>query len=112
MAAPIETLISNLTYINYCGWLKLNESIIDYVKQLRQLSRKNFEYFDSMTDSLLKSLETNDEKNVVYLTGFLKGYESGRDDAVARLKKDEQVVEIPEKKEIRGDSKEVTYFYM
>ena len=91
----------------------MNESIVDYVKQLRQLSRKNFEYFDSMTESLLKSIESTEEKNVVYLTGFLKGYESGRDDTVARMtKKDEteKVVEIKEEK--RGDRNEVSYFYM
>lgn len=93
----------------------MNESIVDYVKQLRQLSRKNFEYFDSMTESLLKSIEGTEEKNVVYLTGFLKGYESGRDDTVARLnsKKDEteKVVEIKEEPK-RGDRNETSYFYM
>ncbi len=52
-----------------------------------------------MTEALLRSIDTGDKNNVVYLTGFLKGYESCRDDMLVAKKKEkekEKVVDIKE----------------
>ena len=76
---------------------------------MRNISKNNYEFFDSMTESLLKSIEKDaDKNNLTYLTGFFKGYETCRDDMVAQ-KKDEEVVEIKESVPATTTKKETQY---
>ena len=74
--------------------------MIEYIRQLQSFSNKQHDYCIQMTDALIKSIETvPTDKDVKYLSGFLKGYQSGMDDVLAKQRKDEELVEIPEKKE-------------
>lgn len=120
----VENLISNLIYNNICVYIRLTESMVEYIRQLQSFATKQNDYFIKMTEALIKSIEQGGSiaagKDVTYLTGFLKGYESCRDDMLTKKKSDDgEIVEIPDTKVATPpttyspiSSKEPAHFYM